>query len=233
MNLIDTPGHVDFSYEVSRSLSACEGALLVVDAAKGVQAQTIANGNVAAGLGLEIVPVINKTDLPSADPARARREIEEMLGVDASDAILASAKTGAGADEVLSAIVERVPPPRGDTAAPLRALIIDSWFDKYLGVAVLVRVQDGALRRRERVRFMATGEERECDELGVFTPKLEKRECLQAGEVGCVITGLKDIAAARVGDTLTSSAPSVRRAAARISRDEAACFCERVSDASE
>ncbi|MGI9297678.1 MAG: translation elongation factor 4 [Gammaproteobacteria bacterium] len=203
LNLIDTPGHVDFSYEVSRSLSACEGALLVVDAAKGVQAQTIANGNIAADLGLEIVTVINKTDLPAADPVRVRREVEEMLGIDASEAILTSAKTGDGADEVLSAIVRRIPPPRGDSAAPLRALIIDSWFDKYLGVAVLVRVQDGELRRRERVRFMATGEERECDALGVFTPKMEKRECLRAGEVGCVITGLKDIAAARVGDTLT------------------------------
>ena len=203
LNLIDTPGHVDFSYEVSRSLSACEGALLVVDAAKGVQAQTIANANIAVNLGLEIVPVINKTDLPAADPVRVQEEIEEMTGIDATDAILASAKTGDGAAEVLSAIVHRIPPPKGDPAAPLRALIIDSWFDKYLGVAVLVRVQDGEMRRRGKVRFMATGEERECDSLGVFTPKMESRDRLCAGEVGCVITGLKDIAAAKVGDTLT------------------------------
>lgn len=203
LNLIDTPGHVDFSYEVSRSLSACEGALLVVDAAKGVQAQTIANGNVAAALGLEIVPVLNKTDLPAADAARVRAEIEDMLGIDASDAVPVSAKTGQGAADVLSAIVRRIPPPQGDAAAPLRALVIDSWFDKYLGVVVLVRVQDGEMRKGERVRFMATGEERDCDMLGVFTPKLAKRETLRAGEVGCVITGLKDIAGARVGDTLT------------------------------
>ncbi len=206
LNLIDTPGHVDFSCEVSRSLSACEGALLVVDAVKGVQAQTIANANIAVNLGLEIVPVINKTDLAAADPARVCREIEEMAGIDASGAISASAKTGAGAAEILAAVVERIPPPQGDYSAPLRALIIDSWFDKYLGVVVLVRIRDGVLRRRERVRFMSTGEERECETLGVFTPKMEKRESLAAGEVGCVITGLKDIAAARVGDTLTHPA---------------------------
>ena len=206
LNLIDTPGHVDFSYEVSRSLSACEGALLVVDAVKGVQAQTIANVNIAAELGLEIVPVINKTDLTAADPARVMREIEEMAGIDASGAIAVSAKTGAGAAEVLAAIVQHIPPPQGDSEAPLQALIIDSWFDKYLGVVVLVRIKDGVLRRRERIRFMSTGEERECETLGVFTPKMEKRECLHTGEVGCVITGLKDIAAARVGDTLTHPA---------------------------
>lgn len=203
LNLIDTPGHVDFSYEVSRSLSACEGALLVVDAVKGVQAQTIANSAAAVSLGLEIVPVINKIDLPVADPDRICREIEEMTGVDASGAVAVSAKTGAGVGEVLDAIVRQIPPPSGDINAPLQALIIDSWFDKYLGVVILVRVKHGCVRRRERVRFMITGEERDCETLGVFTPKLEKRESLHAGEVGCVITGLKDIAAARVGDTMT------------------------------
>ncbi|MGU9952095.1 MAG: translation elongation factor 4 [Gammaproteobacteria bacterium WSBS_2016_MAG_OTU1] len=203
LNLIDTPGHVDFSYEVSRSLSACEGALLVVDAAKGVQAQTIANSNVAVGLGLEIVPVINKVDLPAADFFRTCKEIEDMAGLDASAAIAVSAKTGQGAIDVLEAAVKYIPPPVGDAKAELQALIIDSWFDKYLGVVILVRIKNGILCRRERVYFMATGEERECEMLGVFTPKMEKREQLQAGEVGCVITGLKDISVARVGDTLT------------------------------
>ena len=203
LNLIDTPGHVDFSYEVSRSLSACEGALLVVDAVKGVQAQTIANGMAAADLGLEIIPVVNKVDLSAADPFRVCREIEDMTGIDASGAIFVSAKTGEGAPDVLNAIVRQVPPPKGDYSKPLRALIIDSWFDKYLGVVVLTRIIDGELHRRDKVIFMSTGEERECETLGVFTPKMEKRESLRAGEVGCVITGLKDIAAARVGDTLT------------------------------
>ena len=203
LNLIDTPGHVDFSYEVSRSLSACEGALLVVDAAKGVQAQTIANGNIAAALGLEIVPVLNKIDLPAADPDRVRGEIEDMLGIDAADAVQTSAKTGQGAEDALAAIVHRIPPPCGNADSPLRALVVDSWFDKYLGVVVLVRVRDGEIRKGDKVRFMASGEERDCDMLGVFTPKLSARDKLGAGEVGCVITGLKDIAAAMVGDTLT------------------------------
>ncbi|MGI9347641.1 MAG: translation elongation factor 4 [Gammaproteobacteria bacterium] len=204
LNLIDTPGHVDFSYEVSRSLAACEGALLVVDAAKGVQAQTIANSNIAAALGLEIIPVINKIDLPAADHMRVCQEIEDMAGVDASGAVLVSAKTGRGVDDVLAAVVRDIPAPLGDPEAPSQALIIDSWFDKYLGVVVLARIKEGRFRLRERIRFMGTGEERECDALGIFTPKLERRKMLSAGEVGCIITGLKDIAAARVGDTLTS-----------------------------
>ena len=204
LNLIDTPGHVDFSYEVSRSLAACEGALLVVDAAKGVQAQTIANSNIAAALGLEIIPVINKIDLPAADHMRVCQEIEDMAGVDASGAVLVSAKTGRGIDDVLEAVVRDIPAPLGDPEAPPQALIIDSWFDKYLGVVVLARIKEGRFRLRERIRFMGTGEERECDALGIFTPKLERRKMLSAGEVGCIITGLKDIAAARVGDTLTS-----------------------------
>ena len=204
LNLIDTPGHVDFSYEVSRSLAACEGALLVVDAAKGVQAQTIANSNIAAALGLEIIPVINKIDLPAADHMRVCQEIEDMAGVDASGAVLVSAKTGRGVDDVLAAVVRDIPAPLGDPEAPPQALIIDSWFDKYLGVVVLARIKEGRFRLRERIRFMGTGEERECDALGIFTPKLERRKMLSAGEVGCIITGLKDIAAARVGDTLTS-----------------------------
>ena len=204
LNLIDTPGHVDFSYEVSRSLAACEGALLVVDAAKGVQAQTIANSNIAAALGLEIIPVINKIDLPAADHMRVCQEIEDMAGVDASGAVLVSAKTGRGIDDVLEAVVRDIPAPLGDPEAPPQALIIDSWFDKYLGVVVLARIKEGRFRIRERIRFMGTGEERECDALGIFTPKLERRKMLSAGEVGCIITGLKDIAAARVGDTLTS-----------------------------
>ena len=204
LNLIDTPGHVDFSYEVSRSLAACEGALLVVDAAKGVQAQTIANSNIAAALGLEIIPVINKIDLPAADHMRVCQEIEDMAGVDASGAVLVSAKTGRGIDDVLAAVVRDIPAPLGDPEAPSQALIIDSWFDKYLGVVVLARIKEGRFRLRERIRFMGTGEERECDALGIFTPKLERRKMLSAGEVGCIITGLKDIAAARVGDTLTS-----------------------------
>lgn len=203
LNLVDTPGHVDFSYEVSRSLAACEGALLVVDAAQGVQAQTIASASAAVSLGLEIVPVFSKMDLPSADPERARREIEEMAAVDASDAVAVSAKTGEGAAAVLNAVVRRIPPPKGDPAAPLRALVVDSWFDKYLGVVVLARIIDGSLGRRDKIRFMGSGEERECESLGVFTPKLERRESLVAGEVGCIVTGAKDAGAARVGDTIT------------------------------
>ena len=203
LNLIDTPGHVDFSYEVSRSLAACEGALLVVDASQGVQAQTIANCNAAADLNLAILPVLNKTDLPAADPARAAQEIEEIIGISAQNAARASAKTGAGIDDILSAIIREVPPPAGDAAAPLRALIVDSWFDKYLGVVILTRIMDGTLGRRTRIKFFSNGEVRECDALGVFTPKMEERPALAAGEVGYLITGIKDIRIAQVGDTLT------------------------------
>ncbi|MCZ7558771.1 MAG: translation elongation factor 4 [Burkholderiaceae bacterium] len=208
LNLIDTPGHVDFSYEVSRSLSACEGALLVVDASQGVEAQTVANCYTAIDLGVEVVPVLNKMDLPQADPDSAAAEIEDVIGIDASRAIRASAKTGMGIDEILEAVVARVPPPKGDPAAPLQALIIDSWFDNYVGVVMLVRVFNGTLRPRDRIRLMATGAIYTCEQLGVFTPRSAPREALSAGMVGFVITGMKELKAARVGDTITLVSPS-------------------------
>ena len=204
LNMIDTPGHVDFSYEVSRSLTACEGALLVVDAAQGVQAQTVANCYTAAELDLEILPVLNKVDLPSAEPERVCREIEEIIGVDATDAIQASAKTGTGISEILEAIVARIPPPKGDIDAPLRALIIDSWFDNYLGTVVLIRIMDGRIRAGEKIKMMASGREFLTDQVGVFTPKRLKTDSLGAGEVGYLIAGIKDIQGARVGDTITT-----------------------------
>jgi len=203
LNLIDTPGHVDFSYEVSRSLSACEGALLVVDASQGVEAQTVANCYTALELGVEVLPVLNKMDLPQADPERARFEIEDVIGIDASGAIPCSAKTGEGVDEILEAIVAKVPPPRGKLDAPLRAMIIDSWFDAYMGVVMLTRVVDGRLAKGERIRLMATGAAYEAGQLGVFTPANQPRDSLEAGEVGYVIAGIKELTAARVGDTLT------------------------------
>ena len=208
LNLIDTPGHVDFSYEVSRSLSACEGALLVVDASQGVEAQTVANCYTAIELAVEVVPVLNKMDLPQADPDAAAAEIEDVIGIDASHAIRASAKTGMGIDEILEAIVARIPPPRGDPAAPLQALIIDSWFDNYVGVVMLVRVFNGVLRPRDRIRLMATGAVHTCEQVGVFTPKSTPRDALSAGMVGFVITGMKELKAAKVGDTITLVNPS-------------------------
>ncbi|MFO1301435.1 MAG: translation elongation factor 4 [Burkholderiaceae bacterium] len=210
LNLIDTPGHVDFSYEVSRSLSACEGALLVVDASQGVEAQTVANCYTAIELGVEVVPVLNKMDLPQADPDSAAAEIEDVIGIDASDAIRASAKTGMGIDEILEAIVARIPAPRGEPDAPLQALIIDSWFDNYVGVVMLVRVFNGTLRPRDRIRLMATGATYSCEQVGVFTPKSAQREALSAGMVGFVITGMKELEAARVGDTITLVNPSAQ-----------------------
>ncbi len=203
LNLIDTPGHVDFSYEVSRSLAACEGALLVVDASQGVEAQTVANCYTAIEQGVEVVPVLNKIDLPSADPDRAREEIEDVIGVDATDAVLASAKTGEGIDDVLEAIVARIPAPRGDESAPLKALIIDSWFDNYVGVVMLVRVVDGVLRPKDRVLLMSTGATHLCEQVGVFTPKSSSRDRLAAGEVGFIISGIKELKSAKVGDTVT------------------------------
>ncbi|HNU11480.1 MAG TPA: translation elongation factor 4 [Rubrivivax sp.] len=203
LNLIDTPGHVDFSYEVSRSLSACEGALLVVDASQGVEAQTVANCYTALDLGVEVIPVLNKMDLPQADPDNARAEIEDVIGIDASDAIPCSAKTGMGIDEILEAVVARMPPPRGNPDGPPRAMIIDAWFDNYVGVVMLVRVVDGRLARGERIRLMATGATYPAEQLGVFTPKSESRDALLAGEVGFVIAGIKELAAAKVGDTIT------------------------------
>ena len=203
LNLIDTPGHVDFSYEVSRSLSACEGALLVVDASQGVEAQTVANCYTAIELGVEVVPVLNKIDLPAADPDNAIQEIEDVIGIDAQDATRCSAKTGVGVPDVLEALIAKVPPPKGDPEAPLQALIIDSWFDNYVGVVMLVRVVDGELRKNERIRMMATNAVYPIEHLGVFTPKSENRDALKAGEVGFVICGIKELAAAKVGDTIT------------------------------
>ena len=203
LNLIDTPGHVDFSYEVSRSLSACEGALLVVDASQGVEAQTVANCYTALELHVEVVPVLNKMDLPQADPESAKAEIEDVIGIDATHAIPCSAKTGEGIEEILEAVVTRMPAPRGDPAGPPRAMIIDSWFDNYVGVVMLVRVVDGSLSKGERIRMMATNTVYGVEQMGVFTPKSVSRETLKAGEVGFVICGIKELQAAKVGDTLT------------------------------
>jgi GTP-binding protein LepA len=203
LNLIDTPGHVDFSYEVSRSLSACEGALLVVDASQGVEAQTVANCYTALDLGVDVMAVLNKMDLPQADPDRAKEEIEDVIGIDAGDAIPCSAKTGMGIEDILEAVVARVPPPKGREQAPLRAMIIDSWFDNYVGVVMLVRVVDGELKKGERIKMMATHAAYNAEQLGVFTPKSEAREVLKAGEVGFVIAGIKELQAAKVGDTIT------------------------------
>ncbi|MDY0055294.1 MAG: translation elongation factor 4 [Methyloversatilis sp.] len=213
LNLIDTPGHVDFSYEVSRSLSACEGALLVVDASQGVEAQTVANCYTALDLGVEVVPVLNKMDLPQADPDNAKQEVEDVIGIDATDAIPCSAKTGLGIDDILEAVIARIPPPKGDPEAPLKALIIDSWFDNYVGVVMLVRVVDGALRPKDRMLLMSTGAQYQCDQVGVFTPKSVQKAVLSAGDVGFIISGIKELQAAKVGDTITLAD---RRAAAPL-----------------
>lgn len=205
LNMIDTPGHVDFSYEVSRSLTACEGALLVVDAAQGVQAQTVANCYTASELDLEILPILNKIDLPAADPERVIGEIEDIIGIDATQALRASAKSGVGVPEILEAIVTRLSPPKGDIEAPLKALIIDSWFDNYLGTVSLVRVMDGRLAPKDKIRLMATGHDYVTEEIGIFTPKRKPVSVLSAGEVGYVIAGIKDVRGARVGDTITAA----------------------------
>ncbi len=202
LNLIDTPGHVDFSYEVSRSLAACQGALLVVDASQGVEAQTLANAHLATDAGLEIIPVLNKIDLPGAEPERVRQQIEDVIGIDASRAIPASAKQGLGIDEILEAIVSRLPPPGGDPAAPLRAMVFDSWFDQYRGVVILVHVVDGRLVPGMKVKLMAGGGSYEVEQLGVFTPKPVPVEALEAGEVGFVVAGIKKVAEVAIGDTL-------------------------------
>jgi GTP-binding protein LepA len=203
LNFIDTPGHVDFSYEVSRSLEACEGALLVVDAAQGVEAQSVANCYTALELGLEVVPVLNKMDLPQADPDKVKQEIEEVIGIDASDAVEASAKSGLGMQDVLEQLVELIPPPIGDEEKPLQALIIDSWFDNYLGIVSLVRIKNGVLRKKDRIIVKSTGVQYGVDDLGIFTPKRKQTGILRAGEVGYVVAGIKDIHGAPVGDTLT------------------------------
>lgn len=213
LNLIDTPGHVDFSYEVSRSLSACEGALLVVDASQGVEAQTVANCYTALDLGVEVVPVLNKMDLPQADPENAKQEIEEVIGIDATNAIPCSAKTGMGIDEILEAVVARIPPPKGNPDGPLRAMIIDSWYDAYVGVVMLVRVVDGRLAKGDRIKLMASEAMYNAEQLGVFTPHTEPRQALESGEVGFVIAGIKELQAARVGDTVTLIKPGTGGAA--------------------
>jgi GTP-binding protein LepA len=202
-NLIDTPGHVDFSYEVSRSLSACEGALLVVDASQGVEAQTVANCYTALDLGVEVLPVLNKMDLPQADPDNAKLEIEEVIGIDASDAIPCSAKTGMGIDEILEMVVLKVPPPKGNPDGPVRAMIVDSWYDTYVGVVMLVRMVDGELKRGERFKLMATDTQYNADKVGVFSPGAVDRPSLKAGEVGFIIAGIKELRSAKVGDTVT------------------------------
>lgn len=203
LNLIDTPGHVDFSYEVSRSLSACEGALLVVDASQGVEAQTVANCYTAIELGVEVVPVLNKIDLPSADPDNAIQEIEDVIGIDAMDAVRCSAKTGLGVEDVLESLIAKVPPPKGDSAERLQALIIDSWFDNYVGVVMLVRIVNGVLKPKEKIQMMASGASYLVEQVGVFTPKSQSREQLSAGQVGFIIAGIKELKAAKVGDTVT------------------------------
>jgi GTP-binding protein LepA len=203
LNLIDTPGHVDFSYEVSRSLSACEGALLVVDASQGVEAQTVANCYTALELGVEVVPVLNKIDLPQADPDRAKQEIEDVIGIDATDAVSCSAKTGLGIQDVLEDLIKKVPPPKGDKTTPLQALIVDSWFDNYVGVVMLVRVINGTLKPKDKVLLMASGTQHLVEHVGVFTPKSVDRPDLSAGEVGFIIAGIKELKAAKVGDTVT------------------------------
>ena len=212
LNLIDTPGHVDFSYEVSRSLSACEGALLVVDATQGVEAQTVANCYTAIELGVEVLPVLNKMDLQSANPDEAKEEIEDVIGLDATDAIEASAKTGMGIDEIFERVVERIPAPQGDPAAPLQALIIDSWFDNYVGVVMLVRVVNGTIKPKDKIRLMATGANHLVEQVGVFTPKSQTRPELSAGQVGFVVAGIKELKHARVGDTVTNAAKPAEEA---------------------
>jgi GTP-binding protein LepA len=205
LNLIDTPGHVDFSYEVSRSLAACEGALLVVDASQGVEAQTVANCYTAIEQGVEVIPVLNKIDLASADPDKAIQEIEDVIGIQAKRAIRISAKTGENVPETLEVVIAQVPPPKGDAGATLRALVIDSWFDNYVGVVMLVRVVDGTLKPKDRVLLMSTGAEHTCEQVGVFTPKSTEREQLSAGEVGFVVAGVKELREAKIGDTITSA----------------------------
>jgi GTP-binding protein LepA len=206
LNFIDTPGHVDFSYEVSRSLAACEGAILIVDAAQGVEAQSVANCYTAVEAGLEVIPVINKIDLPSADPERVKNEIEEIIGIEAQSAVLTSAKTGQGVEDVLDALIARIPPPHGDPDAPLQALIIDSWFDNYVGVVSLVRVMNGVLQKGARIRIMSTGRSHNADRVGRFTPKMTDRDRLETGQVGYLISGIKEIDGAPVGDTVTLEA---------------------------
>src|SRR3954449_7215936 len=225
LNLMDTPGHVDFAYEVSRSLAACEGALLVVDAAQGVEAQTLANVYQSIEHDHEIVPVINKIDLPAADPEGVRQEIEEIIGLDASGAVLASAKTGIGISEVLDAIVDKIPPPRGDLAAPLKAMLVDSWYDPYLGVVILVRVIDGCLRKGAQVKFMAAGTTHLVDRVGCFRPKIEQLQELGPGEIGFITAQIKEVAETRVGDTITDAKRPAAQALPGFKLVQPVVFC--------
>jgi GTP-binding protein LepA len=225
LNLMDTPGHVDFAYEVSRSLAACEGALLVVDAAQGVEAQTLANVYQSIEHDHEIVPVINKIDLPAAEPEKVRAEIEEVIGLDASEAVLASAKSGIGIDEVLDAIVKKIPPPQGDPDAPLKAMLVDSWYDPYLGVVILVRVIDGTLKKGQQIKFMQAGTTHLIDRVGVFRPKIENLPELGPGEVGFITAQIKDVAQARVGDTLTDAKRPAAEALPGFKEVQPVVFC--------
>ncbi|HEX8412629.1 MAG TPA: GTP-binding protein, partial [Sphingomicrobium sp.] len=225
LNLMDTPGHVDFAYEVSRSLAACEGALLVVDAAQGVEAQTLANVYQSIEHDHEIVPVINKIDLPAAEPERVRAEIEEIIGLDASEAVLASAKSGIGIDEVLQAIVDKIPPPKGDREAPLKAMLVDSWYDPYLGVVILIRVIDGAIRKGQQVKFMATGTLHLIDRVGCFTPKRTDLPELGPGEIGFITAQIKEVAETRVGDTITDAKRSAAEALPGFKLVQPVVFC--------
>ncbi len=225
LNLMDTPGHVDFAYEVSRSLAACEGALLVVDAAQGVEAQTLANVYQSIEHDHEIVPVINKVDLPAADPEGVRQEIEEIIGIDASGAVLASAKTGLGIEEVLQAIVDKIPPPKGDSAAPTKAMLVDSWYDPYLGVVILVRVIEGTLKRGQQIRFMATGTTHLVDRVGCFRPKIEQLDSLSSGEIGFITAQIKEVAETRVGDTITDAKRPTAQALPGFKLVQPVVFC--------
>ena len=225
LNLMDTPGHVDFAYEVSRSLAACEGALLVVDAAQGVEAQTLANVYQSIEHDHEIVPVINKIDLPSAEPEKVRHEIEEIIGLDASNAVLASAKSGIGIEEILDAIVERIPPPKGDADAPLKAMLVDSWYDPYLGVVILIRVIDGVIRKGQQVKFMAAGTTHLVDRVGAFRPKIENLPELGPGEIGFITAQIKEVAQARVGDTLTDAKKPAAAALPGFKEVQPVVFC--------
>ena len=225
LNLMDTPGHVDFAYEVSRSLAACEGALLVVDAAQGVEAQTLANVYQSIEHDHEIIPVINKIDLPSAEPEKVRHEIEEIIGLDASNAVLASAKSGIGIEEILDAIVERIPPPKGDADAPLKAMLVDSWYDPYLGVVILIRVIDGVIRKGQQVKFMAAGTTHLVDRVGAFRPKIENLPELGPGEIGFITAQIKEVAQARVGDTLTDAKKPAAAALPGFKEVQPVVFC--------
>ncbi len=225
LNLMDTPGHVDFAYEVSRSLAACEGALLVVDAAQGVEAQTLANVYQSIEHDHEIVPVINKIDLPAAEPEKVRAEIEEVIGLDASEAVLASAKSGIGIDEVLDAIVRKIPPPKGDADAPLKAMLVDSWYDPYLGVVILIRVIDGVVKKGQQIKFMQAGTTHLIDRVGVFRPKIENLPELGPGDIGFITAQIKDVAQARVGDTLTDARRPAAEALPGFKEVQPVVFC--------